>query len=71
MENTGKLAGSTSKMKSIIAYDLSLLPENTSLEQVIEKYNKENVLIYDTSKANLVSQQSIAPYILKIEDGGI
>lgn len=34
--------------KSILVYDLCLLPDGMTIEEVIEKLENENVLVYDT-----------------------
>lgn len=49
-ESTGKVSGSTNIEKPILVYDLTLVPEDMTLEEVIDKYKKEGVLLYSTVK---------------------
>ena len=66
MENTGKLAGTnTNKTKSVVVYDISLLPLNMNVEDVMKKFKEIDVIVYDSSKGGPLVK---SPYIVEIKD---
>lgn len=66
MENTGKLAGTkTNKIKTVVVYDISLLPLNMNIEDVMKKFKENDIIIYDSSKGGTLVK---SPYIIEIKD---
>lgn len=42
----------TNKRKEVLVYDLTLVPEDMTMEQVIDKYKKDGILLYSSARVN-------------------